>query len=83
MWDRIKLHYGDLQCLCPNTGEVWQYLGSTEISSEMMKDRGFIFAGEIYILHYFRHRSLYGERVCFEIVDLFEPIDLELPSSNP
>jgi hypothetical protein len=47
-WNSLKEEFEDTSCECPQTGEVWQYMGT------MKKVFGYV--------HSFRHRSLNGER---------------------
>ncbi len=48
-WRMIRTKYGDTACLCPHTGEVWQYMGTHRTPAGIY-------------LHTFRHRNLRGTR---------------------
>jgi hypothetical protein len=54
-WDLLKAKYGSLECLDKETGECWQYMGSSENDGTGHP----AYMGE----HQFRHRSLQGVRV--------------------
>lgn len=48
VWARLVLAFGDAECQCKETGEVWQYMG-TVIKKENGREQA---------EHQFRHRSL-------------------------
>ncbi len=43
VWELLVAKYGDSQCSCPETGEVWQYMGSTK-DVHQFRHRSFIHA---------------------------------------
>jgi hypothetical protein len=45
MWKMVKLYHGGYDCRCPDSGEVWQYMGSNLTPSGQWA-------------HGFRHRNL-------------------------
>lgn len=53
VWERIRDRYGDQACRCEQTGEVWQYMGSTVNGDD--------------VEHQFRHRSYRGERAHYNV----------------
>lgn len=59
MWDEIKTKFGDVACLCPNTGEVWQYMGSLIDPLTNLQE----------VEHQFRHRSHLGKREYWSIYE--------------
>lgn len=62
IWGELEKAFGDTKCECPDTGEVWQYMGSVP--------HGYMTE------HQFRHRSYQGERKywsckTFEVIPCF------------
>lgn len=58
-WAKIEKVFGDKFCECPETGEVWQYMGST-IKPPYVDSTGKVLFQTV--IHQFRHRSYRGER---------------------
>jgi hypothetical protein len=55
VWSLLQAKYGSVECLDEETGESWQYMGSSIPSTNPADE----FMGE----HQFRHRNLRGARV--------------------
>lgn len=50
-WERMwSLMGGDRAEQCPETGEVWQYMGTERVAKRLLE-----FPGEL--VHHFRHRN--------------------------
>jgi hypothetical protein len=51
-WTTIQNRFGDVECLDPDTGEVWQYMGTVLMPAPL--------TGLSSWVHEFRHRSFVG-----------------------
>lgn len=69
-WRIMQGIYGSIDCLDPESGEVWQYMGTAYVSGPL---------GRNIQVHQFRHRCLNGERAYRDIPALRRDFQLAKP----